>query len=61
MEHIADTTEQMAHEMHRTVNSVESIAGDVKVLYKTLVAPFIEWFTGPRAKVQVLASTDRVR
>lgn len=58
----ADTTEQMAQEVRRTARNVESIATDVKYIYETVVAPFIEWLmappAGPPAKVQVLASTD---
>jgi hypothetical protein len=40
---IADKAEQMAHEVRRTVAAVKAIVDDVKVVYKAVVSPLVEW------------------
>ena len=62
---IADNAEQMAHEVRRTVAAVTMFVDDVKVFYKAVVSPLVEWLKSepadPPAKVQVLVSTKGVR
>lgn len=56
----ADKAEQMAHDLHRTVESLKEIADDLKGAY-TVVSPVVEWLKSKQAcspaKVQVLVST----
>lgn len=40
---IAEKAEQLAHEVRRTVAAVEAIVDDVKVVYKAVVSPLVEW------------------
>jgi hypothetical protein len=62
---IADNAEQMARDVRRTVAAVEAIVDDVRVFYKVVVSPLVEWLKSkqadPPAKVQVLVSTEGVR
>ena len=40
---IAEKAEQVAHEVRRTVAAVEAIVDGVKVVYKAVVFPLVEW------------------
>lgn len=52
---VANKIEQIAHEVSRTTSGLSAINGDIRVFYRTVVAPLISSFKStpgsPSAKV----------
>lgn len=52
---VAEKAEQVAHEVRRTVAAVEGIVDGVKVVYKAVVFPLVEWLKVERLVSHLLS------